>query len=207
MTENRPFAFQARIVAGLFALAGLIGLAGCGGGSGAPNNPFNTPGDLAVTPAALTTYAGTPATVTIAGGQPPYTIVSSDQTTLPVPFNVSGSTLTVVPNNVGAVTAVTLTARDAFGDSAQSAVTVNPAPLLNSLTLKPDAYSDTCPNPGGSANPTDTEGSSFICSGQTASIAAKVANPVGGGLAGRLVRFDIVQGAFQINTELPGQTP
>jgi hypothetical protein len=207
MTENRRFAAWARILAGLFALAGLIGLTGCGGGHGAPNNVFNTPGDLVVQPPALTAYSMTPATVTIQGGQPPYQIFSSNQSTLPVQPNVDGSTVTVVPNTVSAVTQVTLTVTDKFAATSTSAVTVNPAPLINSLTLKPDAYTTTCPNPGGSANPTDTSGSSFICSGQTGSIAVRVANGVGGGLSGRLVRFDIVQGAFQINTELPGQTP
>jgi hypothetical protein len=207
MTENRHFAVWARILAGLFALAGLVELTGCGGGHGAPNNVFNTPGDLAVLPPALTAYSETPATLTIAGGQPPYTIVSSNQTTLPVQNNVDGSTVTVVPNDVAAITQVTLTVRDAFAATATSSVTVNPGPLVNSLTLKPDAYNGTCPNPGGSANPTDTSGSSFICGGQTGSIAVRVANAVGGGISGRLVRFDIVQGAFQINTELPGQTP
>jgi hypothetical protein len=205
MRENRSFAVWARLFAGLFALAGLLGLAGCGGGSGAPNNPFNTPGDLVVNPPLLTAYAETPTTVTIAGGQPPYTIVSSDQTALPVPFNVSGSSLTVVPNNVSTVTAVTLTARDAFGASAQSDVTINPAPLVNSLKLKADQYLSDCPNSGGSANPADDQGSTFICGGQTGSLAVRVANGVGGGLSGRLIRFDVVQGSFQIDTELPGQ--
>ncbi len=87
-----------------------------------------------------------------------------------------------------------------------SAVTVNPSTLINSLKLKADGYIATCPNPTGSANPTDEVVSTFICSGQTGSIAITLANPVGG-VVGRLVRFDIVQGAFQIFTELPGQTP
>jgi hypothetical protein len=207
MTENRRFAVWARILAGLFALAGLIGLAGCGGGSGAPNNVLNTPGDLAVQPAALTAYSMTPTTITIQGGQPPYQIFSSNQSTLAVQANVDGSTVTLVPNIVAAVTNVTLTVTDKFAASATSAVTVNPSPLINSMTLKPDGYTATCPNPGGSANPTDTAASSFVCSGQTGSLAVKVANTVGGGISGRLVRFDVIQGAFQINTELPGQAP
>jgi hypothetical protein len=207
MTENRRFAVWARILAGLFALAGLIGLAGCGGGSGSPNNVFNTPGDLVVQPAALTAYSMTPTTVTVQGGQPPYQIFSSDQSTLPVQANVDGSTVTLVPNNVNAVTNVTLTVTDKVAASATSAVTINPAPLINSLKLKADAYASNCPDSGGSANPTDDSSVTFICSGQTGSVAVRVANGTGGGLAGRAVRFDIVQGAFQINTELPGQAP
>ena len=200
MTENRHFAGWARILVGFFALAGLVGLTGCGGGSGSPNNPFNTPGDLTIVPNPMTVYSVTPATVTIEGGQPPYTIFSSDQILLPVQTNVSGSTQTVVPNAVGAVTTVTLTVRDARGTSAQSSVTINPSPLINSLTIKPDAYIDTCPNPAGSSNPIDTSASSFICAGQTASVAVTTG-------AGRAVRFDVIQGAFQISTELPGQPP
>src|SRR5215468_7485459 len=108
MTENRHFAGWARIFAGLFALAGLVGLTGCGGGSGSPNNPFNTPGDLTLVPNPMTVYSSTPATVTVAGGDPPYTIFSSDQSTLPVQTNVFGSTTTVVPNTVATNTPVVL---------------------------------------------------------------------------------------------------
>jgi hypothetical protein len=207
MTENRHFAAWARTFAGLVALAGLIGLSGCGGGSGAPNNVFNTPGALTLLPNPLTLYSGTPATVTIAGGQPPYTIVSSDSVALPVQTNVSGSTQTVFPNTVATATPVTLTALDALGAQTQSAVTIQPAPFINSLKLKADGYLASCPNPTGSANPTNEVASTFLCAGQTGSIAVQLASLVGGGIAGRLVRFDIVQGAFQIFTELPGQTP
>src|SRR4029079_9804780 len=63
------------------------------------------------------------------------------------------------------------------------------------------------PSSGGSANPIDDLSVTFICAGQTGSVAVRLASVVGGNLAGRLVRFDIVQGAFQIFTELPGQTP
>ena len=203
MTEYRHFGVWARTLAGLVALAGLIGLSGCGGGSGAPNNVFNTPGALTLVPNPLTMYSGTPATITIAGGQPPYTVFSSDQVALPVQPNVAGSTVTLFPNTVGTATAVTLTARDAVGASTASAITIQPAVLINSLKLKADAYSDTCPDSGGSANPTDDSSVTFICSGQTGSVAVTVAS----GIGGRLIRFDIVQGAFQIFTELPGQPP
>ncbi len=51
MTEPRLFAAWLRSLAGLAALAGLLGLSACGGGSGAPNNVYDTPGPLTVLPA------------------------------------------------------------------------------------------------------------------------------------------------------------
>src|SRR5215475_13370606 len=106
MTENRRFVVWARTLASLFALTGLVGLTGCGGGSGSQNNPFNTPGELAVQPPELTAYSMTPATLTIQGGQPPYQIFSSDQSTLPVQTATNGNTVALLPNNVNAVTNV-----------------------------------------------------------------------------------------------------
>src|SRR6188472_3153179 len=106
MTEYRHFAVWARTFAGLVALAGFLGLSGCGGGSGAPNNVFNNAGALSIQPNPLTVYAGTPATVTIAGGGAgPFQVFSSDPTALPV-ISVSGNTVTVLPNNVSAATPV-----------------------------------------------------------------------------------------------------
>ena len=116
--------------------------------------------------------------------------------------------MTVFPNTVGAATPVTLTVRDARGNTAQSAVTVQPRRSINALKLKADCLlARRCPNPTGSANPTDEIVSTFICSGQTGSRRDPSRQTLGGGIAGRLVRFDIVQGAFQIFTELPGQPP
>jgi len=207
MTENRKFAVWLRTLVGLVALAGLLGLSGCGGGSGAPNNVFDTPGPLTLVPESLTVYSETPATLTVAGGQPPYTIFSADQSILPVQTDVIGSTVNLLPNVVSAATSVTVTARDARGVSTQTDISIKPAPLINTLKLKADSYIDACPNSGGSAAPGDDQTSTFICSGQTGTVSVQIANTVGGGIAGRQVRFDIVQGAFQIFTELPGKPP
>ena len=205
MTEYRHFAVGLRTLAGLIALAGLLGLSACGGGSGAPNNVFDTPGTLALVPSPLVVYSGNPATITVAGGQPPYSAFSSDQSALPVQSNVIGSTVNLLPDLVAADTSVTLTARDSRGDSAVGAITIKPAPLVNSLTLKADGFSEGCPNPGGSASAVDAVGQTFICAGQTGSVAVTLRNAVGGGLAGRLIRFDVVQGPFQFFTSGPGQ--
>ena len=43
MTEIRHFAGWLRSLAGLAAVAGVLALSACGGGSGAPNNFFQTP--------------------------------------------------------------------------------------------------------------------------------------------------------------------
>ncbi len=204
MTEYRHFAVGLRTLAGLIALAGLLGLSACGGGSGAPNNVFDTPGTLTLVPSPLVVYSGNPATITVAGGQPPYSAFSSDQSALPVQSNVIGSTVNLLPDLVAADTSVTLTARDARGDSAVGAITIKPAPLVNSLTLKADGFSEGCPNPGGSASAVDAVGQTFICAGQTGSVAVTLRNAVGGGLAGRLIRFDVVQGAVPVLHQWPG---
>jgi hypothetical protein len=207
MRQNRPLAVWLRTFAGLLALTGLLALGGCGGGSGAPYNVFNAPTSLALFPAVATAYPATPITLTVQGGTGPYTIFSSDPTVLPVDANVVGNTVTVIPNSVSVSKTVTLTLRDKLGATSEAVITVQPSPLVNSLKLKADEYIGGCPNAGGSANPNDDSSSTFICGGQTGSVSIRIANAAGGGIGGRPIRFDIVQGAFQIFTEAPGQTP
>jgi len=206
MSKNRLTAWL-RPALTLVALAGIFSLAGCGGGNGAPNNPYVAgAGPLAVLPATSIAYSGVPATINISGGTPPFNVASSDQVVLPIPFEVSGNAITFIPNNVASDTPVTLTVRDVGGTTAVATVTVKPALLVNSLTLKPDNFSADCPSSGVlSTNPTDTSGSTWICSGQTGSIAIHLQNTAGGGLSGKQVKFDIVQGDFQIFTNGPGQ--
>ena len=208
MTDYRLPAAWLRLLAGLFALIGVLGLGACGGGSGAPNPTFNPISTLTVQPVAVTVYSDVPAALTVAGGRPPYSVFSSDQSVLPTPSTATNGSVTVLPSLVSANTQVTVTARDADGNTASSTVTVKPAPLVNSLTLKADGGSGAtanCPNPGGSASATDAAGQTFICAGQTGSVAVRLNNTVGGGLAGRQIRFDVVQGPFQFFTSGPGQ--
>jgi hypothetical protein len=207
MTDYRLPAAWLRSLASLVALIGLLGLGACGGGSGAPNPTFNPNSSLTVQPAAATAYSETPVTLTVAGGRKPYTVFSSDQSVLLIPLTATNGAVTAVPSLVSVDTAVTLTARDADGNTAVSVVTVKPAPLVNSLTLKADGFRADCPNPGGSSSATDTAGQTFICAGQTGSVAVRLKNTVGGGLAGRQIRFDIVQGDFELFTNSPGQPP
>ncbi|HLX29357.1 MAG TPA: hypothetical protein VKV24_12815 [Casimicrobiaceae bacterium] len=205
MPGFRPTAWLRPLLT-LAAIAGVLSLAACGGGNGAPsqNNAVSTP--LSVLPATASVYSGTPVTLTVSGGTPPYSAFSADQSILPVQQNVSGNSITIVPNQVTADTEVDVTIRDSKGVSATAALTVKAALLINSLTLKADNFSDQCPSSAiNSTTPTDTNGSTWICSGQTGSLAVRLQNGPAGGLAGQYVRFDIVQGDFQIFTEGPGQ--
>lgn len=189
MTETRLPAVWLRSLAALVAFAGLLGLGGCGGGSGAPNNVFSTPGTLAVLPANAVAYSGIPMLLTISGGTPPYKAFSSNSSVVPVVQEVAGSAIALVPNTVTAETAVTITVQDtplgATAATGSVALTVRPSPLLNSLTITPNAT--TC-------------GTNAICSGQTGTATVTVS-----GSQGRQVRFDVVSGPYGLLT--PGNPP
>src|SRR3954451_24804595 len=137
MRSNTATAAWLRPFFALGALLALLVLGGCGGGSGAPNNPFTptptTPGPLFLLPSVATVYSGTPATLTISGGAPPYRSFTSNATVLPVSQGSDSATIVLLPNPVSADTAVIVTAQDSIGQTATSNVTVRPAPLLNTL--------------------------------------------------------------------------
>jgi len=177
----------------LVALAGVLSLAACGGGSGSPSSMSGSVGvPLAITPATATTYSGNPFTFLVTGGTQPYSVLSSDQAALPVVATLTGNTLVVVPGSVGADTAVTLSIRDAAGQTASAAVTVRPALLLpTSITITGH------PNCGASG--------ATLCSGQDGTASVVLTGPAGAPLAGRQVRFDVVQGDFSISSTTPGQ--
>ncbi|MFO1315980.1 MAG: hypothetical protein U1F58_10275 [Burkholderiales bacterium] len=174
-------------------------MAGCGGGSGAPNNPYTPPPPvippLTLLPDALTVFAGSPVTLTVYGGVPPYRAFSSNSTALPVASAVSGETIVLLANNVTATTGVAITVQDSVGTvSLPAGISVQPAPLLpSSITVNAN------PNPA-----CDTvEGN--LCSGSTGTAQVTVTGPGGAGLKGRAVRFDVVQGAFSIVSTNPAQ--
>src|SRR5436190_6335364 len=194
MVLNRINHRWLRPVLAIFALAGITVLAGCGGGSGAPNNPFapGPPGigPLFVLPPTATVYANTPATLTVSGGSPPYQAFSSNSAILPVAQAVGSATIVLLPANVAADTLVVITVQDSVGQTATSSVTVRPAPLFNTLTVVPDRTA--C-------------GTNALCSGDTATATVQVMGPAGAGLPSRQVKFDVVTGAFGIQTNIPGQ--
>jgi hypothetical protein len=178
----------------LCALAGLLALGGCGGGSGAPNNPFAPkpviPGPLFVLPPTAVVYSHTPATLQVSGGALPYQAFSSNSAVLPVAQNVDTGVVVLVPGDVAADTPVIITVQDAIGQTATSAVTVRPAPLLNTLTVVPSRT--VC-------------GTNAVCSGDTATATVQVTGVAGAGIPNRQVKFDVVLGAFGIQSSNPGQ--
>ena len=177
----------------LAALLGVLSLAACGGGNGAPNNPFQGgAGPLTITPSTANLYAGQPFVFTVTGGNGPYTIISNDQAVLPVVGTLDGNTLVVTPNSVGADSPVTLTVRDAAGRTVTAALTVKPSLLLpESITI--------------TGNPNCGASGADLCSGQDGTASVTVKGPTGAPLAGRQVQFDVVQGAFSLQSTAAGQ--
>jgi hypothetical protein len=183
-----------RPILALCALAGLLALGGCGGGSGAPNNPFApkpvAPGPLFVLPPTAVVYAHTAATLQVSGGAVPYQAFSSNSAVLPVEQNVLTGVIVLIPGDVAADTPVIITVQDAIGQTATSAITVRPAPLFNTLTVVPSRTA--C-------------GTNAVCSGDTATATVQVIGPAGAGIPNRLVKFDVVVGAFGIQSSNPAQ--
>jgi hypothetical protein len=183
-----------RPIVALCALAGLVALGGCGGGSGAPNNPF-APGPVAagplfVLPADAVIYSHTPATLQVSGGAPPYQAFSSNSAVLPVAQNVDAGVVVLVAGEVAADTPITITVQDAIGQTATSKVTARPAPLFNTLTVVPSRTA--C-------------GTNAVCSGDTATATVQVTGVAGGGIPNRQVKFDVILGAFGIQSSNPAQ--
>ncbi len=192
MAPNRLNVRWLRAAFATLALAALAVLGGCGGGSGAPNNPYAPkpvpPGPLLILPSTITVYSNTPASLSVIGGVPPYFVVSSDPTILPLGSSTSTGTIVLLPGNVTAPETVNITVTDSVGTQAQAAATVQPAPIFNTLTITP--ASAAC-------------GTNTVCTGQTATAAVTVTGPGGAGIPGRQVRFDVVAGAFAIESSDP----
>jgi hypothetical protein len=193
MTETRLPAAWLRPLLGMFAIAGVLALSACGGGSGAPNNPYApgpiTPGPLTVLPPDATIYSGVPTTLTVSGGVAPYFVYSSNTAVLPVTQAVAGNSVLLLASNVGAATQVVITAQDNAGTTAISTVTVTPAPLLpNLITITSNG---------------DCSVATGLCSGGTGTASVVVTAPGGGGIPNRAVRFDVVSGAFAIQSLNP----
>jgi hypothetical protein len=192
MVVNFVTARWLRSILACFACVGVAFLSGCGGGSGAPNNAFKPvpppPPALSVQPATSTAYSNTPSSLTILGGVAPFFVTSTNSAILPVAQINSTGTIVLLPANVPADVAVTIQVTDSAGQTASASVTVKPAPIFSTLTIKP--ASAAC-------------GTNSICSGQTATASVTVTGPGGAGIPNRQVRFDVVSGPFTIHTTDP----
>jgi hypothetical protein len=170
------------------AAIGLIsGLSACGSGAvGSP--PDTTPvasTPLAVSPPTADLFPDVPATFTITGGKPGYSAFSSNSVVLPVTATLPGTTFTVIPGAVTAETAVDITVKDAANASASAKATVKPSTLINQITFTPSA-------------PTATGCGTALCSGNDAQVVVKAALN-GVVLRSRQIRFDVLQGMFDIS--------
>jgi len=182
-------------------LAGLVlvaltffGVASCGGGvSGNP--PVDDPNRLTLLPGTGTIlYSGVPMSFVVSGGTGNYIVTSSNPTVLAIPENPR-STFTVIPNEVGASTDVTITARDTgAAPLATAVVTVRPSTITNDIQITPS------PNQGSDC-PTGT-----LCSGGDATVTVTLTQ-AGVPLPNRPVRFDVVSGDFGFVTSPPGASP
>lgn len=195
MTENRPLAIGQRTLAGLVALAAALVLSACGGGAGAPNNVFNTPGPITLLPSVAVGYSGVPIALTVSGGTPPYKAFSSNSGLAPVAQDVAGSTIVIIPGPVSSDTDVTITVQD--NPNAQIA----PNRTTAVLTVRPSAVNSVSITPHSSDC-----GTNAICSGQTGTATASLVSAQGGPIAGRQVQFDVVSGPFALVTSDASQT-
>jgi len=143
------------------------------------------PPPLAILPATSVVFSGVPSALSVTGGVPPYKAFSSNAAVLPVAQAVAGGAIALLPASVAADTTVTITVQDSANSTTSAAVTVRPATLLNTLTIRP--------------NSTDC-GTTAICSGQTGTATITLRLPGGGPAPGRQVRFDVVAGPYGIVT-------
>jgi hypothetical protein len=179
-----------RPVLTLLGLIGLSTLAACGGGSGAPNNPYNTPpttAPLAVQPATVTAYSGVPVTLQVTSGVAPFVAFSSNATVLPVPQSVAGDTIVLVPNKVTADTDVDITVEDSIAQTAHVKVTVTAAPIFNAFTFVPS---------GGDCG-------TNLCSGQSGVATVVATAPGGAPLVARPIKFDVIFGPVGFTSSNP----
>ncbi len=94
---------------------------------------------LVINPTALTVYSGIPSVLTIERGVGPFQAFSSDSLVLPVVQAVSGTSVFLVASSVSADTIVTITLRDAAGQTVAVPVTVKPKPIASALVVTPTA--------------------------------------------------------------------
>ena len=92
---------------------------------------------LVINPTALTVYSGIPSVLTIERGVGPFQAFSSDSLVLPVVQAVSGTSVFLVASSVSSDMIVTITLRDAAGQTVTVPVTVKPKPIASALVVTP----------------------------------------------------------------------
>ena len=162
-------------------------------GSGAVSSSSDPTLALTLSPATTTAYPGVPVTFFIAGGgaRSPYQLTSTNASLLEVPTApISDSQISLVPGSVSSQQNVTISVRDQAGNTASSAVSVQPNLINGDITIT------------GTAPPEfpACAGTGFICSGQSGTASLTVS--AGGSTASRSVRFDVIQGAFKFPTDV-----
>ena len=183
-------------------LCASVFLTSCGGG-GASSDASVSGGSLQIQPAAGTIYAGVPTTFQVTGGRTPYSMTSSDATLIPVPNPLNGHSFEVDPPNPSVIDTglppdalpirtVTLTARDATGQTASASIQV----ARNFLTGYGFSFVSTAcatppPGNGSTSNTvTPTAGCDTI---------VEISATTNGNLrANQTIRFDAVLGNFQL---------
>ena len=203
-TQNRITGVQSLCL--VMLCAAVLGLSGCGGGGSPIQNDFNRPPSvppLNVSPGTFTAYFNQPVLMIATGGRAPYQLVSNNTAIIPAAESAVGSFL-ILPANVAQDQTVQLTVVDSSGQRATANATVRPAPLVSNMTVLGEV-SD-C---GGDAQPDPVDGVlrviGRVCSGQTGIVRITARNPAGGGIAGRQIRFNVVEGTYSLLSGDPAQ--
>jgi len=169
------------LVRAFVAAACLNFLASCGGGVSSDN--ASSKDFFTLQPGTAEAYSGVEVVFTISGGQPPYTVSSSNVVIAPVATaSVATKSFSIVPQYTTAVVPVTITVIDHAGSSVVANLNVNPNIISNNVTI---STGGTGPGNCGTS----------VCSGSTATVVMTLTSstqPV----ANRPVRFDAEQGNY-----------
>jgi hypothetical protein len=190
------------------ALAASLLLSACGGG-GASVNPNQSGTTLVLEPTEATFYGGVPATMTIAGGRPPFSLTSSEPNVISVPAVINSNTFDVLPNNPSVIDAglpagslpirtINIDVHDSLGNTATSKIHVGQNFLTGyGITFGPS----TCAVPAGATSTTTVT----PCAGSDTTVTFTATS--NGILHGnQQFRLDVVRGQFALYDPLGSTT-
>jgi hypothetical protein len=174
------------LVRAFFAAACLHLLASCGGGVSSDN--ASSKDFFTLQPGTAEAYSGVAVVFTITGGQPPYTVSSSNTVVAPIQeTNVTTKSFSVVPQYTTSIIPVVISVFDHAGSSVTATLNVNPNIISNVLTITPQATA--------SGQPGTISCGSSVCSGGYATVSVALSS-VTQSVANRPMRFDVDQGTF-----------